>query len=145
MNFITYVRCGFRKHLVWPSPKIFFFFSLANNCGKIYKMLYNRIEGSNFFFSTFSANNTEKCLRFMICSHLLRYFFLQNNIYWILCFVVFYEYTLYTLHRIWHAFKAERKENRYGYEKSLSFWPLNKNNNKDKTTQIIVSDTSIYT
>ena len=66
--------------------------------------------------------------------------------YWILCFVVFNEYTLYTLHRIWHAFKAERKENRYGYQKSLSFWPLNKNNNeKDETTQIIVSDISMYT
>lgn len=52
---------------------------------------------------------------------------------------------MYTLHRIWHAFKAERKENGYGYQKSLSFWPLNKNNNKDETTQIIVSDISIYT
>lgn len=50
-------------------------------------------------------------------------------------FIEFYEYPLYTLHRIWHAFKAERKENRYGYQKSLSFWPLNKNNNeKDETT-----------
>ena len=54
-------------------------------------------------------------------------------------------YTMYTLHRIWLAFKAERKENGYGYQKSLSFWPLNKNNNKDETTQIIVSDISIYT
>ena len=56
----------------------------------------------------------------MICSHLLRYFFYKIT-FIEFCFVVFYEYTLYTLHRIWHALKAERKENRYGYQKSLSF------------------------
>ena len=42
-------------------------------------------------------------------------------VFYKITFIEFYEYPLYTLHRIWHAFKAERKENRYGYQKSLSF------------------------
>lgn len=111
------------------------FFSLANNYGEIYEMLYNRIEWSNFFSKQHRKMSTLHGLQSS-----------TEIVFYKITFIEFYEYPLYTLHRIWHAFKAERKENRYGYQKSLSFWPLNKNNNeKDETTQIIVSDISMYT